>query len=502
VTRVLFRHEAGQLGRDRVCIGAALFLVISVAISIENAGRYASDQEQSLRVYKQREDERLARLVLQDAITVAKVDAGELTIPPRTNNPLFTPLLPLWASYDSQRDTMISPTPLALLAIGQSDIQPPGLRALWPGRYLYQTEPIANQTRSPLRMAIGNFDVTFVVIYLLPVIFIPFAYNLVSGERDSGTLPLLLSCGVSVERLLLTKLLIRMILLSVAFWLPLIGGLFWFQVELFTPDTGLAFLGWICFVLLYQTFWIALAIVVNLRGWSSAKNALVLSTFWLLLVFLVPAFCTFACSSLWPLPSPTELINRKREAMLDTRIYDIEQNREELRFPGSRINRYIATFCGNHPEIGCAPPGSRENGAFMGGATMEEIDRLTSPLTKHYDAQLRSQERAMSYLRFLSPTSVTEPALVEFAGTSVDRYRRFQRETMAAHSRWRLYFNILGYKKRDLPLHPADYAVFPYFEFRDPPMHTIVREQVVPGIYLTVVIMLLLWEALPSRKVI
>ena len=107
----------------------------------------------------------------------------------------------------------------------------------------------------------------------------------------------------------------------------------------------------------------------------------------------------------------------------------------------------------------------------------------------------------MSYLRFLSPASVTEPILTEFAGTSVSRYRRFQRETFTAHERWRLYFWKLSYKGGDLPLHPADYTLFPYFEYHDPPMGLLVREQAVPGAYLeALTLLLLLWSFAASRS--
>jgi ABC-2 type transport system permease protein len=462
----IMRHEWRQLIYDRTGLIVAAFLAGVSLYAIVSTASYTEAQRAALTQYKSLETARLAALRQQDAETVAQVDAGKLKIPPGTNSPRFTPLFPLWASYESQRDAMFELTPLAFLSVGQVDIQTPGLRALWPGRYLYQSEPIANQTRSPLKMAVGNPDMTFVVVYLVPLLILTMGYNLIAGERDAGTLSLLFAQPVRPRTVIAAKVLLRAAVFLVAFLLPLSIGVWIARVDLSLHETKIAFVAWIFAALLYAFVWLSLTIAVNAFGWSAAKNALLLSLCWLLFVVLVPSLSAFVCSLLYPLPSPIAEINAKRGAMMTTRIYAIAQNTKELAQPDSQANRYIELFCKNHLDLGCSSSSELERKeTLLAAAPMEEVNRLTKPIDEELTEQWRRQERLMGVLRFFSPASLIESVLTDLAGTGAERYGRFREQALAAQKQWRYYFVVKNFR-REL-LRPEDYDRFSYFHFQE-----------------------------------
>ena len=99
------------------------------------------------------------------------------------------------------------PVPLAALAVGQSDLLP----------YYYDVSIYTNEStfqqngevENPLNLMVGRFDLAFVVIYLLPLLVLALSYNVLSEEREQGTLALTLSQPVSARSVVAAKLWFR-----------------------------------------------------------------------------------------------------------------------------------------------------------------------------------------------------------------------------------------------------------------------------------------------------
>ena len=76
----------------------------------------------------------------------------------------------------------------------------------------------------PTRMAGGAFDAAFFFVVLFPLVVIGLSYELLSGERERGTLAMLLSQPVSQLGLIVGKALSRFLLLcGVTFVCALLG---------------------------------------------------------------------------------------------------------------------------------------------------------------------------------------------------------------------------------------------------------------------------------------
>ena len=105
---------------------------------------------------------------------------------------------------------VLEPGPLTALAVGQSDLLP----------YYYDVNIYTNESsfqqngevESPLNLMVGRFDLTFVVIYLLPLLVLALSFNVLSEEREQGTLALTLSQPVSARGVVAAKLAFRALL--------------------------------------------------------------------------------------------------------------------------------------------------------------------------------------------------------------------------------------------------------------------------------------------------
>src|SRR3546814_3816686 len=69
------------------------------------------------------------------------------------------------------------------------------------------------EIENPLNLMTGTFDISFVVIFLLPVFIIALTYDMLSGEKESGTLALAMTQPVSLRTFMAGKLLSRIALL-------------------------------------------------------------------------------------------------------------------------------------------------------------------------------------------------------------------------------------------------------------------------------------------------
>lgn len=85
---------------------------------------------------------------------------------------------------------VLPPTGLAALSIGQSDVQ---LNYL-PASMGTTLDMIKNlETENPVNLQTGPFDIAFVVIFLLPIFILAMTYDLLSSEKERGTLAMILA---------------------------------------------------------------------------------------------------------------------------------------------------------------------------------------------------------------------------------------------------------------------------------------------------------------------
>jgi ABC-2 type transport system permease protein len=354
-------------------------------------------------------------------------------------------------------------TPAAVFSIGQADVLT--LDAGVTISTLQRTKADKTGFENPLGFLAGRFDLSFVVVYLLPLFILAMSFNLLSGERERGTLQLLLSQPLTLKKLLTAKLVAQLALMLAALLGVSLAGLLATGTDFGAGSFAARALLWLALVVLYATFWFALAVFVNSFGFTSATNAVVLAACWLVLVLILPSLLNVAVSAAYPMPSRGELVSAIRSVNLDTRR------------DGARL---IAEHYQDHPELmpkeGEADP---NNFGLAFVLVQREQKQRVDAVEERFAAQLAAQQSLVRRLRFLSPSAVAQEASNDIAGTGLARYQHFRAQVKEFDREWADYFvpRIFRLEK----LSAADFDRIPRFRYREEPTAA-VAGRVGPGL--------------------
>lgn len=312
--------------------------------------------------------------------------------------------------------------PLAPLSVGQSDLLPGYYKVTLATREaLFAGDELEN----PANLLTGSFDVAFVIVFLYPLVILALSYNLLSGEKENGTLALTLSQPVSLAQLAAAKIVVRG---AVAFGLTCaftVLGALGAGVDLGSPGAVAALAALLGVTAVYGLFWFSLALLVNSFGRGSATNAMVLAGTWLTLALVIPSTVALLATTLYPVPSRVEMIQAVRLATRDA---------------SARGAQLLGAYFADHPEL--APEGEIDAGDYYSRKFVieEEVAKQVAPVSGRFEAQIRGQQAVVSRLQYLSPAVLTQQSLNDLAGTSYARFAHFQREAERFASEWRAHF--------------------------------------------------------------
>jgi ABC-2 type transport system permease protein len=355
----------------------------------------------------------------------------------------------------------LPPTGLAALSVGQSDIQ---LNYL-PVSMATTLDITKNlELENPINLATGSFDIAFVVIFLLPIFILAMSYDLLSSEKERGTLAMILAHPISIRELMASKIISRAaIMLAVVLGFGIIA-LLTVGTGLDTADTWLRFGLWMVATLLYSAFWFALAVLVNVYGKNSAANGTVLAGIWLILVVIVPQLVSMFATTVYPTPSRMELTIAARNA----------QTEAEKNFM-AKLDEYYY----DHLEFVPEGKGKAMDFLTLSQANNNSIEKAIRPLYDGFQDQLNKQEELVQRFQYLSPAIMMQLALNEVSGTSADRYEFFLNQVYSFHDEWKEYFSTKFLQR--YPLKPADYDNFPDFSYEEQPF-SVVMARLVPSL--------------------
>ena len=414
----LFRWEIRSLRRDPAFWCAVALAVVAIIFAVTNGVRWRAHLD-LVRAAAAQND--------ADTRATAKATAARLDATPDPTYGAFRdPRVPsAYANRLMAHFAVLPATPLAALTAGQSDLLPAVL-PLTPGAN--PSLAGGSEPENPHRLLIGRFDAAFAVIFLAPLLIIALTYALLAGERERGTLALLLAQPLSLRALLASKLAPRA-LLGLGL-LALLTALFVLTdpSSTFTaPDSALRLALWLAVALGYGAFWFALSLAVITRGGGSATHAVVLAALWLALTILLPAGINLAVKTLHPVPSRMDLILAMRAATDEA---------------ASQKSQLLAAYYEDHPEFAPADKAktAAEDATLITLAANAKIERDLAPVLAGYEAQLAAQQSLVARLQFLSPALLVQSALADAAGTGLARHRAFFTQALAHRAELRAFF--------------------------------------------------------------
>ena len=373
--------------------------------------------------------------------TLKKIENGETLELPYWQ----LPSQPMNVGNRYPRLAIMHPERLSFIATGQSDMYS---HFISPKVYGNNFALDYSEMVNPVQLLFGNFDIAFVLIYIIPLLIIAFTYNLLSKEKELGTLPLLASQPISTHLWLLQKMIIRFIIFTILTTLTLVLAIAVFSLNGLSSLKEV--LGLVFLIISYIFFWFAIAYVINIKINESSKNALTLIGFWLLLVLVIPATINQIGNTLYPTPSRMMMINEIRL---------IKKENEEQQ------NKIMDAYLRNHPEL--AQGRDKEQFGFWHKyfASEKVMEEKTKPLLLAYELQLKKQQGLLMTFKFLSPAVVMQQALNKISSTSELHYNDFKKQVFEFSKQWRNYLTPMLFKQQKFTV--KNYHELPTFMYKN-----------------------------------
>lgn len=419
--RLLLRSRIGPL--------AAVLALLMLALATANGSRFASQWAAQSQAAKTEAAEARSQLLAD----IANGD-GWAALPFNAESPILLP-----------------PAPLVELSNGRADLDP---RAAKASTFRKQHELFQHyEIDSPLALALGRFDLAFVIQTLLPLLVIALGYGILAEERSLGLDRVLAVQQVPSSRLLGARLLARASVLLLP--LLLVFAWLWLAAGEHVPDPAerMQRLAWaLALILGYLAFWWALLAWIGTWRLREGQTLLTLLAAWVLLVLAIPALAGLVARQMHPPPSRFELIAAARVQEIDG-----------IKRGAALLGDYVH----DHPELDTEASADLPGWAGNLFLTSRLVDQAVAPVVQDFDNALAAQQASVTRWQFLSPALMLQRGLMSVAGSDEHRRAAFSAQARAhlADFRERTGQMMLGGQKLDA----ARLDALPGFTFVEPP---------------------------------
>ena len=189
------------------------------------------------------------------------------------------------------------------------------LQGVWSLSY-----PDVNLQNKNVGPDVSQVDWAFIIGYVLSLIALLFTFDAFSGEREHGTLRLMLANSVPRHTVLIGKFLGALLSISIPFAVAVLVNLLFISTANTVHLTAEAWgrLGIIFFLaLLYTSLFVALGLLVSTRAQRSSVSLMILLLTWVTFVVFMPSTLASIASSFSPAVSFDEFWNQRNPVQED-----------------------------------------------------------------------------------------------------------------------------------------------------------------------------------------
>ena len=346
------------------------------------------------------------------------------------------------------------PDGVAALAFGQRDLHKFVIE-ISEGTYYYNkyatgytNKTLSGEIVNPQKQSAGHLDMSFVIVFLLPLFLILLSYNILSEEEEGRTLPLLRIHSVSLVQLSAAKLLLRcFITILLSLLLLLIASLITDAIS----DIGIFI--FMAAIVVYTLFWAGVVWLVAAFRKSSGFNALLLSCIWLLLCILLPAGLNAWLAVKYPAVNKIALASTVQKANSDV-------------FAMPRVE-VADSFYAMHPQYNNLPGDTLPNGWYNPRwmrSVHAVLDSRVDVLEKMNNAALLSRMQTADRMCYASPALLTQNILSVAAAGNMAQMYAFDTSGWYDFNKWNTYLdNKIFFKNNRFT--KADFDALPVFVF-------------------------------------
>lgn len=355
--------------------------------------------------------------------------------------------IPSVIEYKNPLYAVHNPHSISILSIGQCDLLP-YYDVITRKRNFMQA--LNAEISNPEVLASGNFDLAYVIIYLLPLLAIALTYNTWSKEKEQQTDKLLSLQGIYFNRIISYKLAFRFLLVGIIAWLLSIIG-FISSALLISFDLSATIL-WLLSISLYLFFWFAITLFFIRLDQSSVHNALYLLGMWCFFLILLPAASNAIVRLYHPIPLKTDAAVALRE------------NSEAVWALPRKL--LIDTFYLNNPKYSHLrePADTSENSNKRFAAYYDLLGRRMTQSIKNYNQYPEKQNVAAVRFSWINPATKTQYMLNGIAETGLKDYLSYQDQVNAFQKTWVEFMS--DYILRDKSLSLKDLHNLPKFKLK------------------------------------
>ena len=271
------------------------------------------------------------------------------------------------------------------------------LRGFWQLYY----RPATHNSRN-IRPDTIIVDWGFVIGYVLSLIAILFTFDSISGEREHGTLRLMLANSIPRHTVLIGKFLGALVSISVPFTLAVLMNLLVISTS---SDVQLGTEAWsrlgiVFFIaLLYMCLFLALGLLVSSRVRRSAASLVILLLTWVTFVAFMPSTLASIASGFSTPMTYDEFHERRQQLNIELRDEYDTRLQEARKHPAKRM-------------------------ALAGEYVTKDATARERLSQKFLDQQHAQIQLGRSTTR-ISPVAIVQYLLEVFAGTGFERHQQF-----------------------------------------------------------------------------
>ena len=367
----------------------ALTTVLLLALMVTNAVKHLREHPKRVQRYR-------------DAVTES---LNHLT--DRANDSLYT-----LAQY-GPGNFYKKPSPLHFCANGGEPLLPDAVEVDEPPVFMTDAEgnrllegiwslsyPDANLHNKDVGPNVSQVDWAFIIGFILSLIALWFTFDAFSGEREQGTLRLMLANSIPRHTVLIGKFLGALLSISIPFALAVLVNLLLIStantVHLTTEAWGR--LGIIfCLALLYTSLFVALGLLVSARVQQSAVSLMILLLTWVTLVVFMPSTLASIASSFSPAMSFDEFWKQRNPIKED--LWDKYKEGRSSELDDRKLRAKSEFYTEN----------------------AEREERWQEEQLKYRSSQVH-RARAITGI---SPATLLQHLIESFAGTGFERHLQF-----------------------------------------------------------------------------
>jgi len=351
---------------------------------------------------------------------------------------------------------MKSPNKLELCAEGGENALP---NAFTLNAFLITDEPLRETRANFMLPRFRYLDWAFIFSVVLSFVVFILTYDAISGEKEQGTLGLLLSNSIPRATVLMAKYLSVLILILTPFLVGLLLNLLIVSSSSLIAFSRLEWLKILTFAgisLVYLSLFILIGMFVSCSTKSPVASVIILLFIWVIFVVIIPNSVGMLAGKLHPIPSKKEYMEKSWGAV--SQLWQTAP-REATGYHGTPFHK-------DYP---------------LRHKLMCDIEAARNRLYDQFAKQMIRQVRFARNLTRISPTAVYQNLCEAIAGVGLPRFESFYAQVVRYRERLR-DFIVSEDKKDPESAHfvnhegfgtsekPVDFDAIPKFQERPIPL--------------------------------